>query len=680
MNSSWCDKKKYVYLGALFFLVTVSIFLFLNFDINSAFFYFCFLLAGLTFSVYAIWFFAFSHLKTVFGMCDSHLFLKSVVLSVFCSICFEAGTVFGSYHASLFCIDDWSKRRLLVFLVLSFAAAVAFLSFSARGVKDDKDVSELAKSSEDNVHRFGLLISSHPVLMTFLLMTIVLICVHCGFAFIFSSIGTNVVKALLLVIDVCVGIIFIVLLARLGILQGKVELVFLCLALSFGSFLALGLPGVTGVSWDDQIHYDRALGVSYLGYPEADFRSIELVYLPWAGKKVDYNQIDSVVWSDNNFSFDYERTEDAFFERDGFRTPVRDVSLNNLYFIGALPSAMGLWLGRLLHLPLKAIFILGRWSNLLAFVLVMTMAIRIAPTCKELLAVVGLLPTSLFLASSYSYDPVVTSFIAIGIALFCREYFNRDSCLTFSNLFLILGSLFIGFASKPIYCVLLGILLLMPKTKFNSDKEHFAYISLVVSLGLLMAASYLLPLMFSSSAQAGDARGGSNVNSVEQIKFILSNPAKYFSILGSFLAQYLSPKQADSYSVFYAYLGIATSHYKFLSAVPFAVLASTAAIGSVRNSFDEKGFSFASRIWMLFLVIFDVALVATALYISFTPVGFHTINGCQPRYLLPLIYPFCMAFGLLHSSDLVGRQVRYVPFVLAAGLSVFCDIALVVFV
>ena len=41
-----------------------------------------------------------------------------------------------------------------------------------------------------------------------------------------------------------------------------------------------------------------------------------------------------------------------------------------------------------------------------------------------------------------------------------------------------------------------------------------------------------------------------------------------------------------------------------------------------------------------------VVLVATALYISFTAVGADYIAGCQPRYLLPLLFPTAYFIGV----------------------------------
>ena len=42
------------------------------------------------------------------------------------------------------------------------------------------------------------------------------------------------------------------------------------------------------------------------------------------------------------------------------------------------------------------------------------------------------------------------------------------------------------------------------------------------------------------------------------------------------------------------------------------------------------------------LYIGMASLVATALYISFTPLGHSTINGCQARYLVPMLAPLLL--------------------------------------
>ena len=40
-----------------------------------------------------------------------------------------------------------------------------------------------------------------------------------------------------------------------------------------------------------------------------------------------------------------------------------------------------------------------------------------------------------------------------------------------------------------------------------------------------------------------------------------------------------------------------------------------------------------------------IVLIWTALYLSFTPIGYTTINGVQPRYFLPLLFPLLICLG-----------------------------------
>lgn len=49
------------------------------------------------------------------------------------------------------------------------------------------------------------------------------------------------------------------------------------------------------------------------------------------------------------------------------------------------------------------------------------------------------------------------------------------------------------------------------------------------------------------------------------------------------------------------------------------------------------------RRWIgLFLLFGTLCLVCTSMYLIFNPVGAEWIGGCQPRYMIPLIFPTLM--------------------------------------
>ena len=67
------------------------------------------------------------------------------------------------------------------------------------------------------------------------------------------------------------------------------------------------------------------------------------------------------------------------------------------------------------------------------------------------------------------------------------------------------------------------------------------------------------------------------------------------------------------------------------------------------------------------------ALIATALYIDYTPLGSTGIAGCQPRYITPLLAPLLL---LVTGSrwNIIKNKARYNGFVLyAASLAVMIE-------
>ena len=96
-----------------------------------------------------------------------------------------------------------------------------------------------------------------------------------------------------------------------------------------------------------------------------------------------------------------------------------------------------------------------------------------------------------------------------------------------------------------------------------------------------------------------------------------------------------SPSNANQYITHFAYLGIAGGAQVYL------VLMGFCAITDKQECNKFKGMNFI-RVIMIFIVFSMLCLIATSLYIDFNPVGNTTINGCQPRYIIPLLAPLLL--------------------------------------
>ena len=77
----------------------------------------------------------------------------------------------------------------------------------------------------------------------------------------------------------------------------------------------------------------------------------------------------------------------------------------------------------------------------------------------------------------------------------------------------------------------------------------------------------------------------------------------------------------------------------------------------VDHSSKRKAFSWRFRILSLLIYIGVGALCATAMYVSFTPVGADYIAGCQQRYLLPVIFPTLYVLSRIPTKCKVRRLI-----------------------
>ena len=89
----------------------------------------------------------------------------------------------------------------------------------------------------------------------------------------------------------------------------------------------------------------------------------------------------------------------------------------------------------------------------------------------------------------------------------------------------------------------------------------------------------------------------------------------------------------------YSYLG--TPH-KILASVGILLILFAALTDRKHDIYPERK-KLTLLTWISCFV--QIALIATALYISFTPVAYHTVNGCQYRYLFPVMIPFFYFLG-----------------------------------
>lgn len=416
----------------------------------------------------------------------------------------------------------------------------------------------------------------------------------------------------------------------------KTETIFIVVALIIGLFCVGVIPDRVGVSWDDEIHYRRTLEVSnFLNgiMYKADEKNIN-DYATNIYQKVGYDQ-------NSNYSY----TEELNKLYEVRECNIHEFSEYGSWTIAYLPGAIGIILGRGLGLSYAGVFNLGRISNLIMYVLLIYFAVKRLKYGKVLVAAIGLLPTTIFMAVNYSYDPWVTGFIILGFSYFFAEL-QDDKPLENKNIFIMVGAIVMGCLPKAIYFPLFLPLFFLPQKKFKTLKQRRCFYFVIIGMVLFLVATFMMPMIISGPGM-GDARGGADVNSTEQVIFVLQNPLRYLRILLNFLRDYLSLGNISFMLQKFAYVGDG-----YYYGIVYLILTFVAILDRGENERNNVWIKYSGFVGALAAVI----LSATAMYISFTPVASDTVGGMQGRYIIPIMFPVLYLIGMGTTTHKIDKN------------------------
>lgn len=437
----------------------------------------------------------------------------------------------------------------------------------------------------------------------------------------------------------------------------KPEIFFLMIFLSAGMLIATFSPCMTTLaSWDEETHYKRIVNMAYIG-EETKFTGADLDYI---------NRVYGITFSQQDRETVFSALEESYQKGALPEGSFYEDKTFSYYSIAYAPAAFGGLIGRALGLPFLGTLLLARYLPLILYAFLFYFGMKKLKTGKMIFAVIALIPTLLFIASHYSYDIWLVAFLMFGFAYYFSEIQHPEQKLSTTSWVVMLVSMCLGLAPKAVYFPMAALLLFMPKNKFVSKKHRMGYILSILAVIAFAMFSFVLPRLFGGMG-TGDMRGGEEVNATLQLAFILQNPLSYAKILGRFLVDYLSFSNAWLYLTSFAYLGNGKMFIVLLVLLGIVTFTDRDKKDGLTTTLAHK-----ARTWIAALL--TTAAVATALYISFTPVGFETVNGCQERYLLPLLFPVLYVAGSANIRVIENRN-RYNALVFAvSGLVLFLNI------
>lgn len=416
-----------------------------------------------------------------------------------------------------------------------------------------------------------------------------------------------------------------------------------CLILFIGTAYALTLPVATNVSTDDEVHYRRVVTLSHTFdryLTEADEKMYVKEFLP---------------------EYDIQTIERKTDELEDLAENGRNIQISRypeelFVVISYLPAAIGLLIGRGIGLSFAGTFLLGRWMNVLVYSVVMYYAIKKLKSGQLILSVIALLPTNLFMAASYGYDAWLTCFTALSVSYIISVLQDPGHIITTKEMGVIWLGFVLGLFPKAVYFPLLGLCLLVTKKHFPDQKNYRKYLLCSAAVAFFVLITFAVPFLLSGQG-GNDMRGGAEVDSMRQIAFILKNPLGYTKILLHFLQSYLSVENQIGLLASNMHMGF-SPHYVLV------FLTLTVAVFCDRNEADANTCGSFFRTVTLVSVIMALVLVVTALYVAFTAVASPKVAGCQPRYLMPFVFP--LSYFVFHMKLVkTGNKNEFYAVVLA---------------
>ncbi len=312
----------------------------------------------------------------------------------------------------------------------------------------------------------------------------------------------------------------------------------------------------------------------------------------------------------SRIALDPQRRQFTVFSNTALYTPVP-----------YLPISAVIWVTHFWEPTPLAMLYMARVANLIVYLLLAAAAVRLMPIHKWTLALVALIPMSVYLAASLSADAMTLglSLLVIAMPLNLAMGSERPSRRSLMMLGLLLVLLAL---SKQAYMGLALLFFVIPGKKFSSPGRRWLIAAIFIGMPLVIDAAWTYSL-----------RGlyvpmRSCVDPQAQLRWIFGHPWSYTAAM--FKAIY----HLDSYSLMIGVFGWMGPHLPpWIRQTYWAALGITALLDGGK----PLPLSFRAKVVAFGVYVFTASAMATFVYLSWECVGVKSIRGIQPRYFLPIV-------------------------------------------
>ena len=320
----------------------------------------------------------------------------------------------------------------------------------------------------------------------------------------FNSIAVGYSSKLILALGVISSCVIVALAIVQKKMQGKTEkkttVIYLASLIIMGTlYSAVFLPGSIP---DETHHYNSAYSYTDLILG----RSSEPSSLEMRETDVFFS---NDVLHDKMNKENYHKAIEGLLEHDSSNTIINYTIGTSTDSIGNPPqtrlaASLGLLFGQLLGLNGTITFYLGRLFNFLLFCILSFLAFRITPVAKLLFASITLLPMTLHVAASFSYDATIIGLSLLLTAMCLKGIYSKEK-LSSKFLTSLLIVVFLLAPCKLIYTALAFLVFLIPNSNFKTAKVAHIYKALFLAVALLAIIILRIPSVIESAGIASSS-------------------------------------------------------------------------------------------------------------------------------------------------------------------------------
>ena len=301
------------------------------------------------------------------------------------------------------------------------------------------------------------------------------------------------------------------------------------------------------------------------------------------------------------------------------------------------PQAVGITLARALGLGSIGLLFLGRLFNLLFYTGMGYLTMRRMPFGKEVVFGVGLLPMTLNLVSSMSYDVMILAMTAYFTAV-CLDLAYRAERVRLLDVAVLALVMAVMGPCKMVYGVIAGLCLLIPVKKFGGWGRW------LLAAAAVLGAFALAMLVVNSQTVA--------LYTGIQDRHVIWADEPGYSFAQLIHSPLLVLKMCYSTLVwqggelFSGMIGGSLGNMDPVLNTPYIIVLGLAFILLMlvlRKPGESLKISGGQRVWIWAICLICLGALMFSMLLAWTPVSASFIRGVQGRYLLPLLPIFALS-------------------------------------